>query len=121
MARFPITSGFSDHCATERKQLLRYGLAELQRPFLFIGPVSGILLVDRFFDIFNLATFFIHCIRIQRNVLADLSADAVAIRVTVQIVLVPIAHIAATVTGHLFEQFRSFLGNSIHLRDSTGK
>jgi len=92
-----------------------------ERPFLFIRPKSRVLCVDCLFYILNLLTFFVHCIRIQRNVLADLSADAVAIRVTVQIVLVPRIHIAAAVTGHSFQQLRDFLGNTIDLRDLAGK
>ena len=84
-------------------------------------PKPGILRVDGLFDVFNLPTFFVHCIRIQRNVLADLSADAVAIRIAVQVILVVIAHVAAAIAGHSFEQFRDFLGNPINLRDLASK
>jgi hypothetical protein len=93
----------------------------LQGPLFFIRPEPGILRVDSFFDVFDLATFLIHCIRIQRNVLADPSTDAVAIRITVQIVPVLIAHIATAVTGHLFDQLRRVFGNSIDFRHSPGK
>ncbi len=75
----------------------------IEWPFFLIRPKPRILLVDSFFDIFHLPTLFVHCIRIQRNVLADLSTDAVAICIAVQVILVPIAHIAAAVTGHLFQ------------------
>ena len=83
--------------------------------------MPGILFVDSFFDVFDFATLLVHLIRIQRNVLADPSADAVTIRVTVQIVLVSGIHIAAAVTGHSFQQFRDFLGNPIDLSHLTGK
>lgn len=100
---------------------LQRRLLKLKRPFLFVRPIPGILGIDGLFDVLNVSTLLVHLIRIQRNVLADLSADAVAIRIAVQVILVPIAHIAAAVTGHLFQQLRSFLGNPIHLRDSTGE
>ena len=92
-----------------------------ERPCLFVAPVPGVLRVDSFFNIFNLAALFVHCIRIQRNVLADLSADAVAIGVTVQIVLVSRIHVAAAVTGHSLQQFRDLLGDPIDLRDLAAK
>ena len=79
------------------------------------------LFVDGFFDVFDFSTILVHCIRIQRNVLANLSAEAVSIRVAVQIVLVSGIHIAATVAGHSFQQLRHFLGNPIDLRHLTGK
>ena len=93
----------------------------LQRPLLFVRPISRILRIDGLFDVFDLPSLFVHCIRIQRNVLADLSADAVAIRIAVQVVLMPIAHIAATVAGHLLKQLWHFLGNPVDLRDLAAK
>lgn len=93
----------------------------LQRPFLFIRPEPGVLRVDSLFDICDVATFLVHCIRIQRNVLANPSTDAVAIRITVQIAPVLIAHIAAAVTGHLFDQLRRVFGNSVDFRHLPGE
>jgi hypothetical protein len=82
-------------------------------------PKCRILRVNGLFDVRGFSSFLIHLIRIQRNVLADLSADAVAVRIAVQIILVLIAHITAAITRHSFQQFWDFLGNPIDLCNLT--
>jgi hypothetical protein len=90
-------------------------------PFFLIRPVPGIFDVNGPLDVLDLSSLLVHLIRIQRNVLADPSADAVAIRITVQIIAVLIAHVAATVTGHALQQFWDFLGDPVSLSDLSGK
>jgi hypothetical protein len=86
-----------------------------------MGPIPGVLGINGLLDSLDLLAFLVHCIRIQRNVLADFSADAVAICIAVQIVSVPWIHIATAITGHSFQQFRNFLGNPIDLGHLTGE
>jgi hypothetical protein len=92
-----------------------------QRPCFFLRPKSRIFGVNSPFNIFDLPAFLVHCIRIQRNALADPSADTVAIGITVQVVPVLIAHVAAAVARHLLQQLWHLLSNPIDLRDLAAK
>lgn len=76
-------------------------------------PVSGILFVDGFFDIVDFLSSLVHVIRVQRNVYADLSASAVSVCITIEVVPVPRIDITAAVAGHLFQQFGSFLSDLV--------
>ena len=57
-----------------------------------------------------------HLIRVQRNIYADLSAGAMPVCVTIEVVSVTWTYVAATVTGHALQQFGDFLGDLIGLR-----
>jgi hypothetical protein len=71
-----------------------------KRPLLFVWPIPGILRVDCFFNIFNLTTFFVHGIGIQRNLLADQSADGVTVCIAVEVITVSRGHVAPAITGY---------------------
>ena len=70
-----------------------------QRPFFFIRPISRIFCVDGFFNVFDFSPFLVRCIRIQRSVLADRSADRVAVGIVVQIVPMPCSYIVRRQPG----------------------
>jgi len=85
-------------------------------PFLFIRPISRVLRVDGLFDVLDFFSVLVHFIRIQRNVYADLSAGAMPVCITIEIVPMPRVDIAAAVTGHSLQQFGNFLGDLISFR-----
>lgn len=85
----------------------------LKQPFLFIRPKSRILLIDGFFDVFDLSSLLVHLIRVQRNIYADLSAGTMPVCIAIEIVSVPRVYVTAAVAGHSFQQLRSLLGDLI--------
>jgi len=74
-----------------------------KRPFFLIRPIPGIFGIDLLLDCLYFHPLFVHGIRIQRNVEADLSANRMAVYVAVQIILVSVAYVTAAVARHALQ------------------
>ncbi len=67
--------------------------------------ISGI---NHTFYLLHRFSFFMHGIRIQRNVLTKASANSMLIYIAIEIVLMSVALITSAVTRHLLNKFRKF-------------